>query len=388
MKRLFALVSLVLLSLALFACDGSRGSGEFKVGLIGSAATLQDNGYNQFAVAGLNKIKQEHDNVSVKTVNISSQGDIATSLDEFGQQGYDLVFTLEYNFEALITTYSGGDPIAKRYPKTTFVVFNEFANTGKDGKRIHDNVIEVIFGVNESSFLAGALSVLVNENRAVLFEGKGYTFANDRALAFVGGTDSNGIRVFSYGFVEGANYMANELNTPKYKFYEDNTAGFGASQENATKIKTFYENGVNIVYGAAGGVADNIRNEAETAKRLMVDVDANQDALKPGHVLTSVLKKTDAVTYGMTKELINGTLKNSDATRYYDLKSEGTGITDLATISGYIANTEAAKAKWTEIINKVNALAEKIKSGQIKVTDAQKGEALDKSKLPKITFVN
>lgn len=42
MKRLFALVSLVLLSLALFACDGSRGSGEFKVGLIGSAATLQD----------------------------------------------------------------------------------------------------------------------------------------------------------------------------------------------------------------------------------------------------------------------------------------------------------------------------------------------------------
>jgi basic membrane protein A len=90
----------------------------------------------------------------------------------------------------------------------------------------------------------------------------------------------------------------------------------------------------------------------------------------------------------MTKELINGTLKNSDATRYYDLKSEGTGITDLATISGYIANTEAAKAKWTEIKNKVNTLAEKIKSGQIKVTDAQKGEALDKSKLPKITFVN
>lgn len=387
MKRLFAVIGLLFLSLALFACDKTGGSEKFKVGLIGSAATLQDNGYNQYAVAGLNKIKAKHDNVEIKTVDISSQGDIATSLDEFGSQGYDLVFTLEYNFEALITTYAGGDPIAKRYPKTTFVVFNEFANTDNaTGKRIHDNVIEVIFGVNESSFLAGALSVLVNENRDVLFP-TGYSFANARALAFVGGTDSNGIRVFNYGYVQGANHVANELNVT-YDYYENSDAGFGASAENATMVKTFYERGVNVVYGAAGGVADNIRNEAQTAKRLMVDVDANQDALKPGHVLTSVLKKTDAVTFGLTEELLNDTLKNSAGTRYYNLTSEGTGITDLAKISEFIATTPEATAKWTEIKNKIKELAQAIEAGTIKVVDAQIGETLDRAALTNIQFKN
>ena len=183
----------------------------------------------------------------------------------------------------------------------------------------------------------------------------GYNFADDRALAFVGGSNSNGIRVFGYGYVEGANHIAQELEV-NYRYYENTTAGFGASAANANMVKEFYNQGVNIVYGAAGGVASNIRNEAETAKRLMVDVDANQDALKPGHVLTSVLKKTDAVTYDITKELLEGTLKDGATTRYYDLKSLGTGITDLATISGFLAQTDPAAAKWAEIKQKIQNL--------------------------------
>ena len=164
MKKLFALVGLVLLSTSLIACCGERGK-EFKVGLIASEATLQDNGYNQFAVAGLNKIAAEYDNVSIKTVDFTTPANITTILNTLGEQEYDLVFTLEYNFETLILNYAGGNPIAKRYPNTTYVVFNEFANTNDAGERIHDNVIEILFSVNESSFLAGALSVLVNENR-------------------------------------------------------------------------------------------------------------------------------------------------------------------------------------------------------------------------------
>ena len=385
MKKLFALVGLVLLSTSLIACRGERGK-EFKVGLIASEATLQDNGYNQFAVAGLNKIAAEYDNVSIKTVDFTTPANITTILNTLGEQEYDLVFTLEYNFETLILNYAGGNPIAKRYPNTTYVVFNEFANTNDAGERIHDNVIEILFSVNESSFLAGALSVLVNENRDLLLP-TGYNFADDRALAFVGGSNSNGIRVFGYGYVEGANHIAQELEV-NYRYYENTTAGFGASAANANMVKEFYNQGVNIVYGAAGGVASNIRNEAETAKRLMVDVDANQDALKPGHVLTSVLKKTDAVTYDITKELLEGILKDGATTRYYDLKSLGTGITDLATISGFLAQTDPAAAKWAEIKQKIQNLETAIIAGEIDVVDAQRGETLDTAALTNITFAN
>ena len=54
---------------------------------------------------GLNKIAAEYDNVSIKTVDFTTPANITTILNTLGEQEYDLVFTLEYNFETLILNY-------------------------------------------------------------------------------------------------------------------------------------------------------------------------------------------------------------------------------------------------------------------------------------------
>ncbi len=387
MKKLLVVFFVFVASFTLFACGSTTTEEQVvKVGLIVSAAGANDNGYNQFAIEGLNKAAEDF---NIQTQVVDTSEDVPGSLETLAEDGYDLVFSLEYNFGALITDDGTGQSLAEKYPDTTFVVFNAFANTDENGNKIHDNVAEVLFNVNESSFLAGALSVLVNENNEVLFDSEDYSFtptSEARAVGFVGGTQSAGITVFGYGFAEGVNYIATELGVT-YDLYETYAAGFGASQENYNTINSYYQSGANVVFAAAGGVSTNMKNAAADNGKLAIDVDANQDASVPGSVLTSVLKNTNIAVYDLIDQYLNGTsIGGQDF--FYDLNSGATGITDLSVIEGYISDSQAAQDKWVEIKAEIEQLKTDISNGTIDVTDAQAGETLDVDSLPNINKVN
>lgn len=361
--------------------------GDIKVGLIVSAAGANDNGYNQSAIEGLNEAMTEF-GIEINVVTTAT--DVPGSLDTLADDGYDLIFTLEYNFGALVTDDGSGQSIAEQYPDTTFVTFNAFANTNEAGTKIHDNVVEVLFNVNEGSFLAGALAALVIENHEVLFDATEYSFtaldAGGRAVGFLGGVQSDGITVFGYGFAQGVEYIANGLDV-QYDLYESYAVGFGASQDNYNLIDSYFDSGVNVVFAAAGGVATNMRNAALDNGKLAVDVDANQDSQVPGAVLTSVLKNTNIAVYDLIEKFL-GEIEIGGQEYFYDLNSGATGITDLATIEGYIEDTTAAQDKWTEIKAEIATIKAAISDGTIDVIDAQAGEVLDYNTLDHVTPAN
>lgn len=384
MRKLVALSLAVAFPLVLAGCGTTTD--QVKVGLIVSAAGANDNGYNQFAIAGLNEAKENFD---ITTQVVNSAADVPGSIETLASEGFDLIFSLEYDFNALITNDGSGKSIAEQYPDTTFVVFNAFANTDTEGAKIHDNVIEVLFNVGEASFLAGALSVLVNEQNEVLFTDSRYQFtptSTYRGLGFVGGTMSDGITVFSYGFAQGANHIAAEQDVT-YNYYETYAAGFGASAANYTTIDSYYDAGVNVVFAAAGGVSTNMKNAAQANGKLSIDVDANQDASVPGHVLTSVLKNTNVAVYDIIEKYLDETL-DGGTEMFYDLKSGATGVTDLATLEGYISTTTAAQNAWTAIKARIAALETDISDGTIDVVDAQAGETLNFATLTNIVKAN
>ena len=68
----------------------------------------------------------------------------------------------------------------------------------------------------------------------------------------------------------------------------------------------------------------------------------------------------------------------------YDLASGATGITDLATISQYVAD----ETLWNEITEKLHAVEEQIKNGEIEVVNAQAGETLDPATVPNVNIMN
>lgn len=393
-KRILSIVLVIAMvgMIALTGCNNNpgeatgEGNSNLKVALVTAAAGQNDNGYNQAAVKGLEEAKKEF---GVKTKVVDKTEDIPGALTALASDGYKLIFTLEYDFEALIKGVGGAEPIAKQFPDTTFVVFNDNPNVDKDGKVIHDNVISVMFDVHESSFVAGALSVLVNENADKLFSKDTHSFTTGdagRKIGFLGGTESNGITVFSYGFAEGINYMAKELGV-KYTMYTDYNAGFVDSAAGATKAATYYSDGANIVCTVAGSVGDGVDSKAKEVKKLSIEVDADKDANQSGYVLTSILKNTDVPVKEIIKHFKDGTMSEINGkVLSYSMNSGATGITTLAEIEKSVVPD--GKATFEEIKTKLTDIATKIANGEIKVTNSQAGEKLDTSKLTNLTMAN
>lgn len=390
LKKLFGFTLATVMTLSLLTGCGTgttattkAAASDKKIAVVCSSAGQNDNGYNQSAVDGA---KQASTELGMQYKVVEPTNGVPAALEALAADGYNVIFSLEYDFEALIKGVGGSKPIAEQYPDTTFVIFNDNPNVKDDGSVKYKNVISVMFNVHEASFLAGALSVLVNENEATLFDSANYKFTapdnGGRAIGFIGGTNSNGITVFSYGFIQGINYMAKELGV-NYDYYAKYDAGFSDSALGSTVAGTYYGEGANIVYGVAGSVGDGVTSKAKEVGKLAIQVDANKDNQQPGFVLTSVLKNTNVPVLAICQALNDGKLAGMDNLQNYSLTSGATGITDLAEISKVIATTDAAKSKWTEIKTKLSEIQSKIGS-DIKVVNAQAGETFDPATCPNV----
>lgn len=381
MKKLLFLALVLVATFTLSGCKTDEVQN--KIAIVTSAAGANDNGYNESAIDGAKLIKEEF-GLDYKVVETT---DIPGTLEQLAASGYQLIFTLEYNFDALINGVGGATSIAEAYPDTTFVIFNANPNVDDNGAVIHDNVVSVIFDVHQSSYLAGALAVQVIENATTLFGTDDYSFADPlttgRAIGFIGGVQSSGITVFSYGFVEGINKAASDLDV-HYNYYTDYSAGFGDPAQGSTIANTMFNSGCNVVYTVAGVVGDGAATKAAEVERLAIQVDADKDASQPGYVLTSVLKNTDVPVYDLAKNLIDGDLDTVDNVLFYDLDSGATGITSLKAIEAVILTS--GEAKWAEILTYIDNLSSGIKAGTITVTDAVAGEEVTQAGLSNVTL--
>ncbi len=363
---------------------GAPAASDLKIAIVCDASGQNDNGYNQSAVEGA---KECADTMGVEYKVVEPTESIGNTLSILAEDGYNLIFSMEYDFDALVNGEAGAAPIAEQYPDTTFVVFNATPNLDEAGNTIHDNVISVLYNVNESSYLAGALAVLVNENADVLL-GDGYDLTSTeeaRALGFIGATDSDGITVFGVGFVEGAQHVAQELGVT-YDYYAKYDAGFADTAGGSTVAGTYYGNGANVVYTVAGAVGDGVASKAKEVKKLAIHVDANKDGQQPGYIMTSVIKNTKVVVKTLAQAYTDGTIGDMENIQVYDLASGATSITDLATFSAALETTDEAKAKWEEITAYLADLEAKIGDGTIKVTNKQNGDSFDEASCPNINF--
>ena len=373
------LLAAALLAVALAGCSGKEESGgTFKVGFVCSASGQNDNGYNKSAV---DAIKAAHNELGFEYRIIEPAGSIGQAIETLAQDGFDLIFNLEYDFDALVRGVGGDKPLAEQYPNTTFVIYNDNPNVDENGNTKFKNVYAVMFNVNEASYLAGYLAVHVNENHEKLFP-VGYKLAplsQHRGIGFIGGTDSAGIRVYSYGYMMGIQAAAEEYGV-EYDYYARYDAGFSDTALGNQMTQAMYNSGANIVFADCGNVGDGITARAKEDGRLAIQTDADLDHTHPGHVITSVLKTTGVPTDAIIRAFAEGRLKDMDNLLNYDIKSGATGITDMSVISGHVAD----KDLFDDIKSKVNIQADKIKSGEIRVVNAQIGEPFDPGTCPRV----
>lgn len=343
MKKLFTLVSILLLIAMLAACAPQAPVATEapttvkKVALIIAQGGLGDKSYNDLAYSGFERAIKDFGIEGKAIESADPVGEGEQLLRTAAKSGYDLVITLEY---------SHFDPLARvapDYPNTLFGI----VNIGVD----QPNVVTVLFKEQEGSFLAGALAAMVTsmpDNPKV---------NADKIIGSIGGTQSAGIDKFLVGYEEGAHFIDPDVQV--LKAYSES---FGDPTKGKELTLSMFEQKADIVYQVAGGTGTGVFAAAQEQSHYAVGVDSDQDGLNPGFILTSMIKRTDNAIYDMIGKLVKGELKGG-TTLEYGLKEDGVGISPMTYTKSEVP---------AEFLTKIEDIKAKIISGEIKVTDVTK----------------
>lgn len=310
-----------------------------KVALIIAQGGLGDRSYNDLGYAGLQQAEKDFD-VEVKAIESADPvGEGEQLLRTAAESGFDLVITLEY------THFDPLERVASDYPDTLFSILNIVVD--------QPNVASVLFKEHQGSFLAGALGAMVTQMP------EDPKVNSEKVIGVIGGTKSAGIDKFLVGYEEGAHYI-----DPEVKVLRAYSESFGDPAKGKELALSMYEQGADIVYQVAGGTGEGVFEAAEEANHYAIGVDADQDYIKPGYILTSMMKRTDNAVYDVISKLVDGTLEGG-TTLEYGLIENGVGLSPMEYTKDEIPQ---------EYLDRVTEIRQKIESGEIQVTDVTKAQ--------------
>jgi len=254
---------------------------------------LGDKSFNDSADSGLQRAKTKL-GAEVQTLQSRSAADYQSNLTVLADQDFDEIFAIGVLMQKDVAA------VAKNYPKRHFAIVDAVVE--------QVNVTSLTFREQDGSFLAGALAAMVSKTKHV---------------AFLGGVDIPLLRKFEAGFTAGARQIDPKVvvSTKYVGSFEDVASG----KELAGVL---FDGGADIVFVAAGksglGAIDQVRGRAND---FLIGVDADQDALAPGKILTSVVKRVDVAVFktalqAQAQKLPAGPVE-------FGLRDDGVGLTDF-----------------------------------------------------------
>ena len=324
---MFKYISLILFSFHLSSSIISSAHAEIKVGLVLEKSGKDDKSFNASAYQGLKRAEKEL-GVTTKTVEAPDNSAYESLQRALAEKKYDLIVAI--GFHQLEAVRKNAD----RFPEQKFLLVDE------DAKR--PNVRSVMFDEHEGSYLVGALAAL---------------HAPSGKIGFIGGMDVPLIRRFQMGYEAGAKKI-----NPKIQIFVNYLGVTGEAWNNPPKAKEQaldqYNRGAEVIYVAAGNSGLGVFDAAEAQKKLAIGVDSNQNWLKPGYVLTSMLKHVDDSVFDSIKLLKEG--KFTTGLTLLGLKSKGID---------YAVDENNAKLITASDHKKMDELKTQIIAGKIKVPD-------------------
>ncbi|MBK7889494.1 MAG: BMP family ABC transporter substrate-binding protein [Bdellovibrionales bacterium] len=301
------------------------------IGLVLDKGGKDDRSFNTAAVVGSSQAAKEF-GLTIKDVESPDDTAFEPALRTFAERGLPLVIAIGFGQADALKK------VAPQFPNTKFAIVDAVVEG--------PNVASLMFEEQEGSFLVGYLAGLATKTNAV---------------GFVGGMEVALIRRFLMAYEAGA-----KAANPKVKVL-NNFVGITASAwANPTRGKELalsqINQGADVIFHAAGASGMGVFDAAEEKKVYAIGVDSNQNAIKPGRVLTSMLKRVDTAVYAVIAEVVKGEFK--PGLRSFGLKDKGI---DYAVDS----NNEAVIAPYKSKLEEVRA---QIISGKIVAPDYYKSK--------------
>ena len=262
---------------------------------------------------------------------------IEPAIRSFAERNYDLIIGIGFAQAPII------EAVAKDYPSIHFAIV--------DGVSQLPNVASLVFKEHEGSYLVGILAAKTTKTGT---------------LGFLGGMDIGLIHRFAKGFEEGAKSV-----NPNIRIIQNYVGVTDAAWNNPGKGKELalaqIAKGADVLFPAAGNsglgafdaVEERGKDAAGRATHFVIGVDSNQNMVKPGYVLTSMVKRVDNAVYQIVQDVVNHQFHAG--LHVFGLESDGVGFA----VDDYNRNLLSPDA-----IKAAEEARRKIITGDIKVTDA------------------
>lgn len=333
------------LSLSMVGCAGSSGKASgYELALVTDIGTIDDKSFNQGAWEGVEGYAKEH-NKTYKYYQPTAKT-TAAYVDTIGlavEGGAKVVVCPGYLFEPAV--YETQD----KYPDVKFILLDgEPHNEDYSDYKTGENTCPILYQEDQAGFLAGYAAVK-----------DGYT-----KLGFMGGMAVPAVMRYGYGFVQGAEAAAEEMNVSELELKYHYTGGFDATPEVQSMAASWYQSGTEVIFGCGGGVGNSVMSAAEAAGTKVIGVDVDQSP-ESDTVITSAMKQL-AVS---VKDIIGS---------YYDGKFKGaqTIVMDVTTDGVGLPMKSSKFTNFTQA--DYDAVYAKLVSGEIKtLTDADAASAAD-----------
>lgn len=310
--------------------SASAAMADLKVGVVFDKGGKDDKSFNHAAYEGAMKDKGAL-KTSVKYVETTDENEYESSLRAFAEKDFGLIIAVGVSqAEAL-------KRVAAEFPAKHFAIV--------DAEVALPNVRSLLFEEHEGSYLMGAAAAMASQTGKV---------------GFIGGMDIPLIRRFELAYQAGAKKINPAIHvTSNY---------IGVTSEawnNPAKAKELalsqYADGADVIFAAAGASNAGLFDAAEEKKKLAIGVDSNQNWIKPGLVLTSMLKRVDEAVYETIRDAAQS--KFPGGVVRFGLKNQGID---------YALDQYNDKILTPQMRKRLGELKAQIISGKIKVPDYYK----------------
>jgi basic membrane protein A len=279
MRKILALVLILVMALSVTACSTK---GKYEIALITDIGNIDDKSFNESAWIGVKNFATEKN----LTYNYYKPSEDSTAAREEQittavSKGAKTIVCPGYLFEDAIYN------MQVKFPNVQFLLLDGEPHTA-DYKtyKTTANTHCILYQEEQAGFLAG------------------YAIVKDgyRKLGFLGGKAVPAVVRFGYGFVQGADAAAKELNLAKnaveIKYWYSDV--FAPNDDIKNKMASWYSSGTEVVFACGGGIYVSAVAAADAAGKKVIGVDKDQ-AFESKTIVTSAMKDlTNSVKLALT----------------------------------------------------------------------------------------
>ncbi len=345
--RTFALISLLATILVIVSsCSSTEAiedKGKMKVGIVFDIGGKNDRSFNAAAWEGVKRAQKEL-GIVLRDVEPGNPTSIEPAMRAFAEKDFDLIIGVGFAQGPIM------QKVANDYPNIKFAIVDGVIFEA-DGKTPKKNVASLVFREHEGSYLVGMIAV---------------SKSRTGTLGFVGGMDIPLIHRFAKGYEQGAKAV-----NPNARVIENYVGVTDSAWNNPGKGKELalaqMDKGADVIFTAAGnsglGAFDAVEQKGKDGKgnprAFVIGVDSNQNGVKPGFVLTSMVKRVDNAVFDVVREVKEG--KFEGGFHVFGLDKDGVA---------YALDENNKDLIPKDVIDKVERAKEEIVEGKIKVKDA------------------